>query len=152
MQQCHFFSACGLNQGTSYNVKEIFAGRLSRLRDNLQKPQNFSSANNLYYIVQYLAKVQHHHSNVNSFLMCTFTSKVVFNFVKLRNFSLILLLTTVVINDTYVCIHMYSSGQKKVPVSIACNAVSFLFRWRFVYVFLCVSLLKPCFIKLMKVK
>ena len=28
----------------------------------------------------------------------------------------------------------YSSGQKKVPVSVACNAFSFLFRWRSVSV------------------
>ena len=38
----------------------------------------------------------------------------------------------------YVCLCMYSSGQKK--VSVACNAVSFLFRWRSVSVYFSVAL------------
>ena len=53
---------------------------------------------------------------------------------------------------TYFSDCVYSSGQKKVPVSVVCNAVSFPFRWRSVSVFLCVSLLNPCHIKLMVVK
>ena len=56
-----------------------------------------------------------------------------------------------------ICARVYmqitqASATKKVPVSVVCNAVSFPFRWRSVSVFLCVSLLNPCHIKLMVVK
>ena len=36
---------------TSYNKKEKFAGKPSRLEANPRKPQKFSTANNLHYTV-----------------------------------------------------------------------------------------------------